>query len=62
MEEEEQLDVTNKVIVLPEDEKIEPVIDCYIYRTNYFVEYLLYTLIIMADLMVSLTTNLICTY
>ena len=40
MEEEEQLDVTNKVIVLPEDEKIEPVIDCYIYRTNYFVEYL----------------------
>ena len=37
MEEEEQLDVTNKVIVLPEDEKIEPVIDCYIYRTNYFV-------------------------
>ena len=40
MEEEEQLDVTNKVIVLPEDEKIEPVIDCYIFRTNYFVEYL----------------------
>ena len=61
MEEEEQLDVTNKVIVLPEDEKIEPVIDCYIYRTNYFVEYLHFNNI-MADLMVSLTTNLICTY
>ena len=40
MEEEEQLDVSNKVIVLTEDEKIEPVIDRYIYRTNYFVEYL----------------------
>lgn len=40
MKEEEQLDVTNKVIVLPEDEKIEPVIDRYIHRTNYFVEYL----------------------
>ena len=40
MEEEEQLDVTNKVIVLPEDEKIEPVIHRYLYRTNYFVEYL----------------------
>ena len=34
------MDVSNKVIVLPEDEKIEPVIDRYIYRTNYFVEYL----------------------
>ena len=31
MEEEEQLDVSNKVIVMPEDEKIEPVIDRYIY-------------------------------
>lgn len=40
MEQEEELDVFNKVIVLPEDEKIEPVIDRYIYRTNYFVEYL----------------------
>ena len=40
MEEEAQLDVSNKIIVLPEDEKIEPVIDRYIYRTNYFVEYL----------------------
>ena len=40
MEEEEQLDVSNKRIVLPEDEKIELVIDRYIYRTNYFVEYL----------------------
>ena len=39
-QEEEPLDVSNKVIVLPEDEKIEPVIDRYIYRTNYFVEYL----------------------
>ena len=40
LEEEAQLDVSNKIIVLPEDEKIEPVIDRYIYRTNYFVEYL----------------------
>lgn len=40
MEEQEQLDVSNKIIVLPEDEKIELVIDRYIYRTNYFVEYL----------------------
>ena len=40
LEEEAQLDVSNKVIVLPEDEKIEPVIDLYIYRTDYFVEYL----------------------
>ena len=39
-QEEEPLDVSNKVIVLPEDEKSEPVIDRYIYRTNYFVEYL----------------------
>ena len=36
LEEEAQLDVGNKIIVLPEDEKIEPVIDRYIYRTNYF--------------------------
>ena len=40
MEEEEQLEVSNKIIVLPKDEKIEPAIDRYIYRTNYFVEYL----------------------
>ena len=40
MEEEAELDVSNKVIVLPEDEKIELVIDRYIYSTNYFVEYL----------------------
>lgn len=40
MEEEEQVDVSNKIIILPEDEKIEPAIDRYIYRTNYFVEYL----------------------
>ena len=40
MEEEAQLDVSNKIIVLPEDEKIESVIDRYIYGTNYFVEYL----------------------
>ena len=60
MEEEEQLDVTNKVIVLPEDEKIEPVIDCYIIVPT--ILWNIYTLIIMADLMVSSTTNLICTY
>lgn len=40
MEEEEQWDVSNKIIILPEDEKIQPVMDRYIYRTNYFVEYL----------------------
>lgn len=40
MKEEGQLDVSNKVIVLPEDEKSEPDIDRYIYRTNYFVDYL----------------------
>ena len=40
MEEEEQLAVSNKIIILPEDEKIEPVIDRYIYHTNYFMEYL----------------------
>ena len=40
MEEEEALDVSDKVIVFPEEEKIEPVIDRYIYRTNYFVEHL----------------------
>lgn len=40
MEEEAELDVSSKVIVLPEDEKIEPVIDRSIYRTNYFVEQL----------------------
>lgn len=38
--EEEVLDVSGQVIVLPEDVKIEPVIDRYILRTNYFVEYL----------------------
>lgn len=36
--EEEELDVSGQVIVLPEDVKIEPVIDRYILRTNYFVE------------------------
>ena len=40
LEEEAQLDVSDKIIVLPEDEKIEPAIDRHIYRTNYFVEYL----------------------
>ena len=40
LKEEAQLDVSNKMIALPEDEKIQPVIDRYIYRTNYFVEYL----------------------
>ena len=38
--EEEELDVRGQVIVLPEDVKIDPVIDLYILRTNYFVEYL----------------------
>lgn len=38
--EEEELDISGQVIVLPEDVKIEPVIDRYILRTNYFVEYL----------------------
>lgn len=38
--EEEVLDVSGQVIVLPEDVKIEPVIDRYILRTNYFVDYL----------------------
>lgn len=40
MEEVAQLDVSNKIIVLPENEKTEPVIDRYIYFTNYFVEFL----------------------
>ena len=38
--EEEELDISGQVIVLPEDVKIEPVVDRYILRTNYFVEYL----------------------
>ena len=37
LKEEAQLDVSNKIIVLPQDEKIEPVIDRDIYRINYFV-------------------------
>ena len=40
LNEEENLDVSNQVIVLPEEAKIEPVIDQYIMRTNYFIEYL----------------------
>lgn len=35
--EEEELDFSNHVIVLPEDTEMEPVIDRYIIRTNYFV-------------------------
>lgn len=35
--EEEELDVSNHVIVSPEDKEMEPVIDRYIIRTNYFV-------------------------
>lgn len=40
LEEEEELDVSNNVVVLPPDTKIEPVIDRYMVRTNYYVEYL----------------------
>ena len=36
------LTVENHVIVLPPDMKIEPVIEAYMIRTNYFVEYLRY--------------------
>ena len=36
------LTIENHVIVLPPDMKIEPVIEAYIIRTNYFVEYLHY--------------------
>ena len=38
--EEEELDISGQVIVLPKDVKIEPVVDRYILPTNYFVEYL----------------------
>lgn len=38
--EEEELHVSNHIVVLPEDIKLEPVIDQYMMRTNYFVEYL----------------------
>ena len=34
--------IENHVIVLPPDSKIEPVIETYMIRTNYFVEYLHY--------------------
>ena len=34
--------IKNHVIVLPPDMKIEPVIEAYMIRTNYFVEYLHY--------------------
>lgn len=47
MEEEEQLDVSNKIIVLPEDEKIEPVIDIFIVLTTSLN---MYILIIMVGL------------
>ena len=36
------LTIENHVIVLPPDMKIEPVIEAYMIRTNYFVEYLHY--------------------
>ena len=36
------LTIENHVIVLPPDMKIEPVIEAYMIRTNYFVEYLYY--------------------
>ena len=36
------LTIENHVIVLPPDMKIEPVIETYMIRTNYFVEYLHY--------------------
>ena len=42
LDKEEERDVSNHVIVLPEDTKIEPVIDRYMIRTNYFVKYLHY--------------------
>lgn len=32
--------IESHVIILPLDTKLEPVIENYIYRTNYFVEYL----------------------
>ena len=32
--------IENHVIVLPPDTKIEPIIEEYMLRTNYFVEYL----------------------
>ena len=34
--------IENHVIVLPLDTKIEPIIETYMIRTNYFVEYLYY--------------------
>ena len=33
--------IENQVTVLPQDTKIEPIIEEYMIRTNYFVEYLL---------------------
>ena len=36
------LTIENHVIILPPDMKIEPVIEAYMIRTNYFVEYLHY--------------------
>ena len=40
LEEEEELDVSDHVIVLPPETKIKPVIDQCVVRSNYFVEYL----------------------
>lgn len=42
MDEEEELNVSNHVMVMPEDTKLVPVIERYMIRTNYFVEYLHY--------------------
>lgn len=42
MYEEEELNVSNHVMVMPEDTKLVPVIERCMIRTNYFVEYLHY--------------------
>lgn len=40
IDEEEELDVSNHDIVMPEDIKLELMVDQYMLRTNSFVEYL----------------------
>ena len=40
IDEEEELDVSNHDIVMPEDIKLELMVDQYMLRTNFFVEYL----------------------
>ena len=40
IDEEEELDVSNHDIVIPEDIKLELMVDQYMLRTNFFVEYL----------------------